>query len=703
MNQRKTVKKSIQSEDFYRMQFIEGPQIHPDKKVVVYVLVSPEYEGERYNRTLHTIDIKTKHKNVISAGTKGGDYMPRWSPDGNSLGFMSDRSGKPQVYVMKNSWGEATPLTNAINGVQSFIWSQDGSQIAYSARTRTEERKQEDNPRKRRKPLSKIEEKRAEEDREYDEKNRMDPRIYFRTVFRQGTVFKDDRNTHIYVIHPGDRQPRRLTEGNVDYGMMCWDIDGKYIITSTNKRAKDPDIDIRSDLVKIDVNTKKIEYMTDDENGNFFPRVCPHGKWIYYLSFQNKEKHQQRMKIRRIPFSGGAPEEVLPDFDFDPHGFELDENGEWLYFIISYHGRDSIARAHVSGGTPEIIARFDGMIDNFHMLKDRIIYVAEAPDIPSDLFMIDLKKSDNINLQIKSSRKTHEAINAPFSEKNTTKIRLTNLNRKLIDRRNISTPQEVWINRPDGYSIQGWYMLPDNFKKGWKFPWIVQIHGGPHIMWGYSFWHEFQAMCGRGYGVYFSNPRGSDGYGSKFKGSIHLNWGDEDSKDILAGIDKIVEIGLADPDRLFVTGGSFGGFMTAWIVTHDSRFKAAVAQRGVYNFLSMYGASDALTLVEWEFDTLPWENSDLLWHRSPLKYVKNVTTPTMIIHSEQDFRVGISQAEEFYTALRREGKKTCLVRYPREGHELSRSGEPKHRVDRINRIIDWFDQHNMKNNQCGSQ
>lgn len=696
MEQRKLVKKSIQSEDFYRLQFVEEPRIHPGNQIAVYVQVSPEYEGERYNRVIHTIDLKTKQKDAISAGAKGGDYMPRWSPDGNSLGFISDRSGKSQIYIMKNCWGEASALTNAINGVQSFIWSPDGSQIAYLARTRDEERKQEDNPRKNRKPLSKIEEKRVEEDREYGEKNRIDPRIYFRTVIRQGTSFKDDRNTHIYVLHPGDKQAKRITEGNVDYGMMCWDADGKYIITSTNKRTKDSDIDIRSDLVKIDVNTNKLEYMTNDDNGNFFPRVCPQRKWIYYLSFQGEEKHKQRMKIRRIPFPGGVPEDVLPNFDFDPHGFELDESGEWLYFIISYKGRDSIARARVSGGKPEIIARFDGMINSFHLLRDRLIYVAESPDTPSDLFLINLKKEDVIKHQNKNSNDSRQTINAPFSEINSKEFRLTNLNRKLIHNRKISMPQEIWIDRPDGYKIQGWYMLPNNFTGGQKSPWVVQIHGGPHIMWGYSFWHEFQTMCGRGYGVYFSNPRGSDGYGSKFKGSIHLKWGDEDSKDILAGIDKMVEMDLADPNRLFVTGGSFGGFMTAWIVTHDSRFKAAVAQRGVYNFLSMYGASDALTLIEWEFDTLPWENSDLLWHRSPLKYVKNVTTPTMIIHSEQDFRVGISQAEEFYTALKREGKKTCLVRYPREGHELSRSGEPKHRVDRINRIIDWFDQHDVK-------
>lgn len=695
MSQSKKVKKPIQTDDFYNLLTIESPHIHPDKKLAVYVQVSPEHEGQKYNRNLWTIDLKTKKKKVITSGIKSGDYMPKWSPDGNTLAFISSRNGRPQIYLLKNSWGEASQLTSVKNGVLSFVWSPDGSQVAFFARTREEERQLEDNPPKRRKSLSKIETKRLEEDREYDEKNRIDPRIYDRTVFRQGTVFKDDRNTHIYVQRLGDRHAKRITDGNHDYGIMFWDKQGKYILTSTNNRTRDPDIDVRSDLVKIDLSTKETEYLTDDENGNFFPKVCPQEKWIYYLSFQNKELYKQRLKIRRIPFSGGNPEEVLPDFDFDPHGFELDENGEWLYFLFGVHGRESIARASVLGGTPEIVVQFDGMINNFHLVGDRLIYVAEAPDMPSDLFLADLnslKRNESVEGSKKESLKTKRMT---FPVLTLPQNRLTNINKKLINNRNLSMPKEIWIDRPDGYKIQGWYMLPHNYVKGKKYPWIVQVHGGPHIMWGYSFWHEFQTMCGRGYGVYFSNPRGSEGYGSEFKGSIHLKWGEEDSKDILAGIDKMVEMGLADPHRLFLTGGSFGGFMTAWIVTHDTRFKAAVAQRGVYNFLSMYGASDALTLVEWEFDTLPWENTELLWDRSPLKYVKNVTTPTMIIHSELDFRVGISQAEEFYTALKREGKKASFVRYPREGHELSRSGEPKHRVDRINRIIDWFDQHNQ--------
>ncbi|MHC5037947.1 MAG: alpha/beta hydrolase family protein, partial [Planctomycetota bacterium] len=241
--------------------------------------------------------------------------------------------------------------------------------------------------------------------------------------------------------------------------------------------------------------------------------------------------------------------------------------------------------------------------------------------------------------------------------------------------------------------IQGWVMRARGGKDRSGGKLAVEVHGGPHIMWGYDFWHEFQVLASAGYTVFFCNPRGSGGYGLKFKGMLYRKWGENDSKDILAGVDKMVEMGLADPKKLYLAGGSYGGFMTAWIVTHDDRFQAAVAQRGVYNLLSMYNGSDAQCLLDWEFDTAPWDDPMLLVKHSPVHYADRVKTPVMIMHAECDFTATIPSAEEFYNALKRNGVDTVFVRYPREGHELSRSGEPAHRVDRIGRIVEWFEDH----------
>ncbi|MCD4655621.1 S9 family peptidase, partial [bacterium] len=637
MDIKKKIHPPVKAKDFYSLVFAEDPRIHPHDEIAAYVKVTPENQGKKYSRVIHLLEYGRKSDRQITSGPKGVDYMPRWAPDGKNLAFISTRSGKAQVYLLPEKWGEPMALTSAKNGVHMFEWSPDNKNILFLAMTREEERVEEDKSPKKKKKLDVREAKRAEEDKEYAEKMRIDPRVYHRTVIKQGMVLRDDRNSHLYIQAVSGGPARRLTDGERDFGPFSWSADCKTIFTSTSDRADDPDVDIRSDIVKIDVKSGEMTYLTDSTDSDFSPRISPDGKWLYCMSFLNTNRFQQKIRILRIPVEGGKSEDILGDYDLDPGMFQFDENGKYLYFTVGYQGRDSIARIAADGGEPEYVVRDDGMVTGFHLVKSSLIYGYESPDTPSEIRMKKLS-------QVLASGKTRQ---------------LTKLNNKFLKKRSLSLPEEVWLDRPDGFKIQGWYMLPHGYEEGKKYPWIVQVHGGPHVMWGYSWWHEFQSMCARGYGVYFSNPRGSDGYGHEFKGAIHKKWGEEDSRDILAGIDRMVELGLADPNKLFLTGGSFGGFMTGWLVTHDTRFKAAVAQRGVYNFVSMYGASDALTLIEWEFDTLPWKNTELLWDRSPLKYVENVTTPTMIIHSEQDYRVGISQAEEFYIALKRCGKKAC--------------------------------------------
>ncbi len=659
-------KKPMCSEDFYFIDHVNDPRIHPNGVLIAYSHSKPQREGKSYLNAIWVTHREHGEPRQYTAGGKGGDHSPRWSPDGKTLAFVSNRSGKPQVFILPVDGGEAKALTSMQNGAVNPVWSPDSQSIAFMSETLPEERDQEDQPAPQDAFIDEITARRQEEDRKHAEEMRYDPRIFTRPVFRNGTVFKDGRTTHIYVQKVNESTARRITNGDFDFGPFCWTTDGKYIITSS-KQVGDIDIIVRTDLWTFPVDGGEPNCLTEDENGNFDPHVSPDNQWIYYMSFQAAETYKQRMKLKRIALTGGQPEDLMSDYDFDPFMFQLSPDGEFLYFGVCKSGREIICRVPAAGGVPETILEKDGMAGPFHLDQNGIVYRFEAPDIPSDIFYHDL-----------NTREDH---------------RLTRINESFLASRSLSIPKEIWYDGYNRQQIQGWYMLPHGYEDGKKYPWVVQIHGGPHIMWGYSWWHEFQSMCARGYGVFFCNPRGSDGYGSTFKGSIHLKWGDEDSQDILNGCSQMVEMGLADPEKLYLTGGSFGGFMTAWIVGHDHRFKAAVAQRGVYNFISMYAASDALTLIEWEFDTLPWEKPEFLWDRSPIKYVTNVQTPLMIIHSEQDFRVGISQADELFVALRRLGKEAKFVRFPREGHELSRSGEPKHRVARINHIIGWFNEH----------
>ncbi len=662
----KKILKPVTSEDFYAIHHVEQPRLHPGGKRIAYVHSSPEEEGRSYINSIWVTHSLTGKPRQFTTGGKGGDHTPRWSPDGKKLAFISSRSGKPQVYIIPLNGGEAIPLTSMKNGAGAPVWSPDSKTMAFVSSTREDEREQEDKPARRKGFISERDQKRMDEDESYREEMRDDPRVYDKTIVKQGTSFVDGRHSHIYIQKIRGGKPKRLTEGEFDFSLPEWTPDGKFILTSTKQKGN-TDIVVQADLVRIDVDSGKTEFLTDDKNGNYNPVLSPDGKWIYYVSFQAEELYKQRMLLKRIPATGGKSETVIPGYDLDIMSFQLSSDGKWIYFGVGREGREIICRVSVGGGQPEDIICEDGFAGSFHLVDDTIVYRFESPAIPSDIFW--KRISDD------------------------TVRRVTRINDKFLKSRALSLPVEIWLDRPDGTRVQGWFMKPHGYRKGKRYPWVVQVHGGPHIMWGFSWAHEYQAMCARGYGVYFSNPRGSEGYGSEFKGAIHMKWGEEDSQDILAGADEMIQRKLADPKRLYLTGGSFGGFMTAWIIGHDNRFKAAAAQRGVYNFISMYGASDALTLIEWEFETLPWKNTDFLWDRSPLKYVENITTPLMIIHSENDFRVGISQAEELFVALKRLEKDARLVRYPREGHELSRSGEPRHRVDRINKIVDWFELH----------
>jgi dipeptidyl aminopeptidase/acylaminoacyl peptidase len=356
------------------------------------------------------------------------------------------------------------------------------------------------------------------------------------------------------------------------------------------------------------------------------------------------------------------------DLDISFVSFKPTTDGKKVYLNTQSKGRVEVVSLNLENGVLETLLTGDRFIEEFDISDDgkSIFFKVTSPSIPSDIF---------------------------FTNDYSKEKRITEINKDYLNTRKLSLPEEFLFRANDGTEIQGWLMKPHGFRKDRKYPLVVQIHGGPHIMWGNSFWHEFQSFTGAGYAVFFCNPRGSDGYGRTFRGAIKNRWGEEDMHDILTGVDKLVEQGFIDTNNLFLTGGSFGGFMTAWIVGHDDRFRAAVSQRGVYSLSTLYGCSDAYKLVEWEFDSFPWRDGAFLHERSPVAYIDRINTPLMILHSEQDYRAGIATADELFAGLRRLDKEAVMVRYPREGHELSRSGEPLHRVDRIKRMINWFETH----------
>jgi dipeptidyl aminopeptidase/acylaminoacyl peptidase len=685
-----TEKSLITPEDFYDIVTVEDPQVSPDGRWIAFVRLAVDRVENTYRHAIWLAPAGGGPPKPFTAGAKQ-DYAPRWSPDGKHLAFVSTRGGdRPQIYLIPTTGGEARPLTNMRQGAGNPAWSPDGKLVAFTSRINIEEREKEDQgsdgENEETPPHDAFEAKQRRETEEHQEKERFDPRVVRRQPYRVGTDYLDDRRTHIYVIPAGaadpdaaeeDKKPRRLTDGDVDYAPPIWSPDGSYILTSA---TRDPESDtgwIYQDVFRVPVPAVAAPRgepvpLTGPGFSNVAPRPAPDGSRIAYLRMPEERITAQAARLVVIPSDGGEPQEVAPDFDRGVNDFRWSTDGRQLVFTAGDEGDTGLYGVSVEGSTPVAIISGRREVVAFDVAREdgRIGFVACTPERPPDLYSA-----------------------APDW---TGETQLTKFNTAFLEKKQVMPVEEIWYPAQDGVEIQGWLIKPPGFDPKKRYPLAVEIHGGPHAMWGPStltMWHEWQCLAAQGYVVFYCNPRGSDGYGHALRDAIHGRWGDADMPDILAGVDYVVDQGYIDSERMVVTGGSYGGFMTAWIVGHDQRFAAAVSQRGVYHLTSFFGTTDIPELIEWEFDTWPWEAYERLWQHSPLAYVNEIKTPLLIIHSERDFRAPIPDAEHLFLMLRWLKREVEFVRYPREGHELSRSGEPRHRVDRLNRIVDWFNKY----------
>ncbi len=662
-------------EDLYRLGWVEDPRISPDGRWIAFVRVTVDRVENGYQRHLWIVpaDGSAPPRRLTYAGKQ--NHTPRWSPDGRFLAFVSDRTQKkPQIHILP--WaegGEAWPLTRHPNGATAPEWSPDGRRIAFLARVNAEEREKEDRGEEEPPPQDAWEAKRREEERKHREELRFDPREIRRFPYRTGTEYLDDRYTQIYVVEVPERpealekppKPRRLTGEDRDFSPPRWTPDGRYLLTTAKRDPEDGVAWFFTDLYRIPVEGGAPEALTGPGHSYFDPRPSPDGRWIAVLRLPEDRPLARAARLALLPADGGEVRDLVTDLEV----YEARWGADGLVARIGREGRTWLYGVGLEGGEPIPLLEGDRFVQAFDVGPAGELAFAQAVDgVPSDLFAT-----------------------TPAGEE----VRLTEVN-PWIRERALGQVHELWYTAPDGRRIQGWYLTPPDFDPQNTYPLAVEVHGGPHVMWSpweRTMWHEFQVLAGRGFVVFFCNPRGSAGYGDDFQDAIHGRWGEADAPDILAGIDALVAKGFIDPQKICVTGGSYGGFMTAWLVGHDDRFAAAVSQRGVYNLVSFYGVTDVPELIEWEFDGRPWEIHDRLWRHSPLAYAHRIQTPLLILHAERDFRVPIADAEQLYLYLRRLKREVAFVRYPRDGHELSRTGEPRHREDRLRRIVEWFEGH----------
>ncbi len=681
-------KQPITAEDLYRITSVEDPRISPDGRWIAYVQVTTDKLDNGYKRNIWLVS--TEGGSPLQLTRSGKDSQPRWSPDGRFLAFTSSRDEKPQVYLLPvtTPGGEPRALTSMPNGANNPSWSPDSTRIAFLAAMNAEARTREDQNIEEPKPQDKLEGKHRKERQDLEETKRWDPRVVERIPYRSGTSFLNDNFTQIYVVPIAEglpkeqSKPRRLTNVNADHNPPQWSPDGEYILTA---RMSDPDTDEPwrwSVLYRIRVEDGTHEQLTENDFSSFTPIVSSDGQWIAFGRLPRERLSERYNRLAIMPFSGGEIRDLNLSLDCSLLEFKWSPNSQAILFTAGNSGHVELYRANFTAGDSidTIIARpMD--IENIDVHPEAgIAFVGSTEANPSELYWQDSSIDEA--------------------------VQMTTVNQKFLDSIIVQPFHSIHWKSPSGVDIQGWYILPVGYEDGKQYPLALNIHGGPHIMWGSTFksmWHEWQFHAARGYVTFFCNPRGSDGYGEDFQMALHGAWGPVAMEDIMAGVDTIITKGFVDTNRLAITGGSYGGFMTTWITGHTNRFVTAASLRGVYNMLSFSGTTDIVSFTSNEMGVEPWEDPTFLWNNSPLAHAHNIKTPMLLLHSDNDYRVPISEGEQMYTYIRRTGGKVKLIRFPREGHDMTRTGEPEHRVSSLTHIINWFDEYCYPEKSQGTQ
>ncbi len=488
---------------------------------------------------------------------------------------------------------------------------------------------------------------------------------------------------------------RQLTSGDFDHREPAWSPDGTRIAFVANRSA-DADSTNVADVWVLGVATGELRPLTAGAGPVLAPVWSPDGSAIAYLGHENVCQSASNLRLWIVPADGSAPPRCLTEhFDrtlahhiiSDMRGHPAagrpvwSRDGRSVFVMVADGGRTQLANVAVPDGTVRIMTsrRREIYGESYDAARRLVVVATSDPANIGDLWVAPVDGLDAGDPFMSVARER----------------RLTRVNADLLDRVELSTPERYAYVGADGWTIEGWVMPPVGYAPGGQYPAILAIHGGPHAAYGEAFFHEFQVLAALGYAVVFTNPRGSQGYGQAFTAATHNDWGGHDYEDVMSGLDAaLARFPFLDRDRLGVAGGSYGGYMTNWIIGHTTRFKAAVTMRSIANCLSQWGMSDlAYFKGGWEFPGDPWESPEFYWERSPLAYVHKVTTPLLILHSENDLRCPIGESEQLFIALKKQGKAVTFVRFPNEGHELSRSGQPQHRLERLRLIVDWFATH----------
>jgi dipeptidyl aminopeptidase/acylaminoacyl peptidase len=645
---------------FLDWEYVAGPQISPDGQQIVYTRRWTDKVNDRYESEVWIMNADGSKNRFLMKGAS-----PQWSPDGKRIAYITEGAPRgAQVFVRWMDTGESTQITRVERSPFNMNWSPDGKRIAFNMLVPARGGM---NVRMPQRP----------DGARWIEPPRVVDRLNYRAD-NQG--WRPEGFTHIFVVPDTGGTPRQLTDGDYNHDAPDWTPDSNTLIFSATRKPEAEYIRGGSEIYSLNIASGQIKALTDRNGPDNAPSISPDGKLIAYTGFDMNDNTYNVQKLYLMNVDGSNKRVLTQNLDRTPNGVIWSNDSSRIFFTTEDKGANNVWSVSLTGGEPQQITKGNHQLSVTSLSKNgRAVGVLTGPHETGDVV--------TFTLELPNARPLTSLgdYGAPK--------RITNVNDDLLEGRKLGDVEEIWYDSVGDLKIQGWLVKPPDFDPSKKYPLILYIHGGPHTMYGVGFNFEFQNHAAEGFMVLYTNPRGSTGYGQEFGNAIKNDYPGKDYDDLINGVDAVIKKGYVDERNLFVCGGSGGGVLTSWIVGHTDRFAAAVVMKPVVNWYSFVGTTDS---ADWyyNFKKFPWEDPSEHLRRSPLTYVGNVKTPTMLMTGELDLRTPMEQTEQYYRALKMRKVDTVMVRLQDEYHPFNAT--PRHPSNRLSQILylrDWFEKY----------